>query len=172
MRIAAIQYEARQGETIDDILRTCARTLKNGGHRLAGAVQINAPREGFSRCDMTIEDLASGRLIEASDKTRVSGGCRLDAYALEDAAGLVAQAIGEETDLVIINRFGKQEALGQGFRSAIESAVMHGVPVLTSYNSANRDAFDAFSGGAADVLPPAAGDVIAWCRAAIAERTA
>jgi nucleoside-triphosphatase THEP1 len=167
MRVGAIRYEAREGEVVDDVLRASAARLKAEGFQLSGSVQINVPHAGLSRCDMNIEDLASGVLIEASDKTRGANGCRLDAYALEDAAGLVAQSISSKTDLLIINRFGKQEALGQGFRAAIEAAVMIGVPVLTSFSSTNASAFDAFSGGHAEILPADADQIAAWCKVAI-----
>ena len=167
MRLGAIRYDVRGGAAVDEVLRLSAANLKAQGFQLAGAVQINVPRAGLSRCDMTIEDLATGKLIEASDRTRTINGCRLDAYALEDAAGLVAQSIAAETDLLIINRFGKQESLGQGFRGAIEAAALLGVPVLTSFSAANAASFEAFSAGCADILPVDCNRIAAWCRDAI-----
>lgn len=172
IKVAAIQYEAQRGDEIDAMLRACAETLKGEGYRLAGAVQINAERVGFSRCDMLIEDLASGKKTDTTDQTRAERGCRLDATALEDAAGLAQQSITEATDLVIINRFGKQEALGQGFRSAMEAAAMHDVPLLTSFSPSNRAAFEAFSSGTAAILPADGDAIMAWCRSVLKARTA
>lgn len=170
MQVGVIPYQPRQSEVIDEMLRACSALLKAEGYALAGAVQINAPRSGYCQCDMAIEDLGTGARIDTSDKARASSGCRLDSYALEDAAGLVQQSITPATDLVIINRFGKQEANGQGFRGAIEAAVMLGVPVLTSYGPASREAFDALSSGAAEQLPADADKIVAWCRSAIGAR--
>ena len=122
MKIAAIGYVHGQGDAVDALLCEVAAALKAEGVKLAGAVQWNVERVGRSRCDMLLEDLATGRRIDASDINRASTGCRLDAWALEDAAGLVASSIMPGVGLVIMNRFGKQEVAGQGFRAAIEAA--------------------------------------------------
>jgi len=76
-------------------------------------------------------------------------GCRLDADALETAAGHVAARLTAGADLLIVNKFGKHEAEGRGFREMMATAVDLNVPVLVGLNGLNRDAFEAFSGGAA-----------------------
>lgn len=169
MKIAAIGYVHGQGEAVDDLLNSVATAMQSDGVKLAGAVQSNVERVGRSRCDMKLKDLATGTWIDASDINRTATACRLDPSALEDAAGLVASSIQPGVDLVILNRFGKQEAAGQGFRAAIEAAISHDLPVLLSLNANYRAAFDAFSGGEAVVLPADIAAVTAWCRAAIAE---
>lgn len=167
MKLAAICYAPGQGEAVDVLLRETAEALRARGVKLGGAIQWNRPSETHSRCDMELEDLASGRRINASDKGRAANGCRLDAWALEDAAGLVAASITPAVDLVIVNRFGKQEATGQGFRATIEAAIANDLPVLTSLNTAHQAAFDAFTGGVADILAPDADAVRQWCSRAL-----
>ncbi len=166
MKIAAIGYVHGQGDAVDLLMCDVARAMSAGGVKLAGAVQWNVERVGRSRCDMTLEDLATGQRIDASDINRAATACRLDPWALEDAAGLVASSIGPGVGLVILNRFGKQEVAGQGFRSAIEAAIANDLPVLLSVNANYREAFDAFCGGEAVVLPADIDAVTAWCRAA------
>lgn len=170
MKIAAIEYAPQQGDAVDEILCDLARDLKARGIRLAGAIQWNVARVSHSRCDMELEDLATGTRIDASDKKRAANGCRLDAWALEDAAGLVAASIAPGVRLAIFNRFGKQEAGGQGFRGAIESAIAADLPVLLSVNQTYRSAFEAFTGGEARVLTPDRAVIAAWCEAALQER--
>ncbi|MGL4397342.1 MAG: DUF2478 domain-containing protein [Hyphomicrobium sp.] len=168
MRLAAIRYEPGQGDDVDALLRAIADTLRNDGHRLAGAVQWNEPRADGDRCGIAYEDLATGQRIAASEPRK--GGvdqCRLDSSALEDVAGLVAAGITEGVALVIINRFGRQEAAGQGFRAAIEAAVANDLPVLTSLNTSQAPAFDAFAGGHAVYLDAAVDHVAAWCRSVL-----
>ena len=45
-----------------------------------------------------------------------STGCRLDVGRLLDAGMQIAQAIDDGADLVIVNRFGRQEYEGKDFR--------------------------------------------------------
>ena len=82
MNIAAIVYQGDQGTTVDTLLADVAYRLRASGWKLAGAVQApDAPRN--SRCEMTLEDLATGACIEMSDELGpTASGCRLDTEAL------------------------------------------------------------------------------------------
>ena len=65
---------------------------------------------------------------------------------------------------MIINKFGKSEAEGQGLRSVIAEAISRDVPVLVGLNAANEEAFESFSGGLAQKLEPEVGAVCDWVR--------
>ena len=58
--------------------------------------------------------------------------CRLDTRHLASVATEIATAVQDDADLVIINRFGKLEAEGQGLIALIEQAVSADVPVLAA----------------------------------------
>lgn len=57
-------------------------------------------------------------------------------------------------DLVILNKFGKQEAEGRGFREALAGAVAEGIPVLVGLNALNKAAFETFAAGLPTECPP------------------
>ncbi len=57
-------------------------------------------------------------------------------------------------DAVIINKFGKHEAEGRGFRELIAAALEAEVPVLVGTNALNLPAFLDFTQGLAEALPP------------------
>ena len=170
MNIAAIVYQGDQGPTVDTLLATIAYDLRSTGWKLAGAVQSpGAPRN--SRCEMTLEDLATGACIEMSDELGpTASGCRLDTQALEDSVGLAASSLDPATRLVVINRFGKRETDGRGFRSMIESAVAMDVPVLVGVKQMHFDAWRRFVGDEPRVLPHDRDEILAWCEAASEER--
>jgi hypothetical protein len=86
-------------------------------------------------------------------------------------AGIVANGLERPVELVIINRFGKQEMIGNGFRGLIESAVSRDIPVLTALNGVHRAAWDTFAAGISDTLPPDATAIEHWCRAALPAKT-
>lgn len=148
---------------VDSLLAEIAHELRADGLRLAGAVQSNPPRAGRSRCDMVLEDLGSGRRIAASeDRGPLARGCRLDIAALEEAAACAQSALDRPTDLLIVNRFGKREAEGRGFRSVIELAVMKGVPVLVGLNHAHRESWNNFVDHQSAILAPTNEAVMGW----------
>jgi nucleoside-triphosphatase THEP1 len=171
MKLATILYERGDGEAADSLLSAFALSLRQAGFKLARAVQSNDPIANRSRCDITLEDLATGQRIKASnDRGPLAKGCRLDESALEDSVGLAASALGPETDLVVINRFGKREAEGHGFRSMIETAVCLGVPVLVALNSAHLRDWTAFVGEEPVLLRPELEAVSGWCGRVLGDR--
>lgn len=171
MNVAAVLYEGDQGAAVDALLSDVARHFRAQGWKLAGAVQSpEAPRN--SRCEMTLEDLATGACIETADGLGPSvPGCRLDTEALEDAVGLASSSLDPATRLVIINRFGKRESDGRGFRSMIEAAVVLDVPVLVGLKRMYLDAWTSFVGEAPVILPHRHADVVLWCETAAAAST-
>lgn len=165
MKVAAVIYGMGEADSVDAMLSALAATLRKDGVVLAGTAQHNHAQSCSPCSDMIIEDLATGNLMEISTPVEQSrGGCRLDATALEDVAGIVANGLERSVDLVIINRFGKQEMLGNGFRGIIESAVARDIPVLTALNGVHRAAWDAFAAGTADTLPPDLNAIERWCQ--------
>lgn len=131
--------------------------LRDAGIRPAGAIQtVNNPSE------MTLRLLPSERLIKISqDLGPLATGCRLDADALESAVGEICEGLrGGDVDLLLINKFGKQEANGSGFIQAIELAMTCDIPVLIAVPSHLADAFAAWSGGAGTQLTP--DTVLSW----------
>lgn len=62
--IVAITYG--DGQRVAPVLDRTASYLAAEGYRLAGLVQRNIPRPGRSRCDMFLEELATGCTISIS----------------------------------------------------------------------------------------------------------
>lgn len=86
MPVATILYDGGAGPQIDALIVELAQRLKCAGLRLAGAVQSNVAIDGQSRCDIMLEDLATGRTIKTSqDQGSLARGCRLDSGALEES---------------------------------------------------------------------------------------
>ena len=150
----------------DEIVAEVAARLRAEGMALAGAVQVNVHRDPARKCDMELHVLSGTEVVRISQDLGLhSSGCRLDSAGLERAAGLVAAALAEGPALLVVNKFGKQEAEGRGFRPLIGQAVAEGIPVLTAVNASNLPAFLDFAGDLAEALPSDPAAVAAWCRA-------
>lgn len=141
-----------------------ARRLAAQGLRLAGAVQTNLNRSADCACDMELTvlgtDAAPIRISQSLGEG--SQGCRLDADGLERAAALAASGL-DGADVALVNKFGKQEAAGRGFRDFIAAAMAEEIPVLIAVAPELVAAFTAFAGDYATPLTWAEAE--AWCRA-------
>lgn len=139
-----------------------AMTLMADGLKLAGVVQTNV--ETGSACDVELTVLGSGAPPVRISQSLGEGaaGCRLNSDALEHAVAMAARELTRSTDLLIINKFGRQEAGGRGFRDLIGVALAEHVPVLIAVAPAYLDDFMDFAGEYATQLNWA--NAADWCR--------
>ncbi|SMO82547.1 DUF2478 domain-containing protein [Paracoccus laeviglucosivorans] len=149
----------------DRLLTETADALIARGLRLAGAVQHNLDRGPGQDCDMDLRILG-----DAAPPIRISQnlgtcaeGCRLDTGALATAVARAEAVLAKGADLVIVNKFGKQECFGRGFRDFIAEALAQGVPVLLSVPVEQLPGFHEFAGDLAQ--PVDADQALAWCQA-------
>ena len=130
--LAALVYQ--QDEDPDQILRDFSLDLNGYGYRAVGLVQtshrcVDAPT-------LSAMLLHTGEELQLfQDLGTCAAGCRLDVGQLLDAGSRVASAIDEGADLVIINRFGRQEREGKGLCYLIERALSADIPVVIAVPS-------------------------------------
>ncbi|MTJ03371.1 DUF2478 domain-containing protein [Sediminimonas qiaohouensis] len=155
----------------DRLLADVAQRALARGLNLSGVVQTNTPRPKSHHCDMDVQVLPDGPVIRISQDLGANArGCALDPEALERAVHAVAPTVTQDTDLLIINKFGKHEAEGRGFRETIAQALALDVPVLVGLNALNAPAFEAFTGGEGGALTPDVEAVEAWLSTCLQER--
>src|SRR5690606_32078341 len=71
-----------------------------------------------------------------------STACHLEGGGAASAAEAVRRDIAAGCDLVLLSKFGKLEAAGEGLAGAFAAALEAGVPVLTSVSPAFREAWE------------------------------
>lgn len=161
MKLAYTMAPGR-GDT-DLVLERLAADVTARGLRCCGTVQINSERADAGPCDMDVRVLPDGAVLRISqDLGPQARGCRLDPAALETAVAMVASTLSSGADLLIVNKFGKHEAEGRGFRNVIAEAVAMDIPVLVGLNTLNRTAFENFAEGLALRLPSDPAALMAW----------
>ena len=160
-----------RGDT-DLLLAGLADALAAQDVRAVGTVQINTECGGDGPCDMDVRVLPDGPVLRISQTLGTGArGCRLDPGALETAIGH-CEARLDGAGLLIVNKFGKQEASGRGFRGLIGEALARDIPVLVGLNRLNQDAFHDFTGNAAVEIAPTAEALLTWVEGALAQTTA
>ncbi|KAB2917367.1 MAG: DUF2478 domain-containing protein [Hyphomicrobiaceae bacterium] len=164
--LAAVVYDI--DFPINELMLKVANALRAEGVRLQGTLQENT---GSARCStMSLIALATGERIGISQDLGPSAkGCRLDARGLSEMAATLDTTIKAEFDLLILNKFGRAEAEGNGLRSTFAYALGIGKPVLSAVRPPYLEAWSRFHGGLATDLTPHFDAVIAWCRRAVAQ---
>ncbi len=158
-----------------DFLHGAARGMEAAGLRLTGLLQREAPAAERAGCDMALDELWSGEIIVIS-QSRGPGarGCKLVVGELLRAAEIVSASLSERPDCLILNKFGKTEAEGGGFRALIARAMEQEIPILVAVPYRNLDAWRVFVGDLAqeiylDHFDPQFGSIFDAC---IADRDA
>src|SRR5271170_7463219 len=130
--LTALVYEMDQNP--DEILLEFASDLNARGYHAIGLVQlghycVDAPK-------------LSARLVHTGEELQLfqnlgacSTGRWLDVGQLLNAGAQVAQAIDQGADIVIVNRFGRQECEGKGLSFLVERALSADIPVVIAVPS-------------------------------------
>ncbi len=154
---------ASKSKTANPTLAEVSRRLTAQGLALVGACQINDDPQDGTPYEMDLHMIPGGQVIRISQSLGpLSSGCRLDGAALEQAVGIVQRQIEDGADLLIANKFGKQEAEGRGFRPVIGDALASGIPVLLAVRDVTLPDFHRFTDGIGQELPNDIEAVLAW----------
>ena len=158
--LAAITLDERGAA--DRLLMRLARDLTAQGLPLAGAVQENRDQPGQDKPQMVLHLLPGFAPHPITqDLGPLAGGCTLDTSALEQAAAR-AESHLPGARAAIVNKFGKRELEGRGFRPFIASAIAADVPVLLAVSQSAAEGFAAFAGGMECWLPPDPATLKGW----------
>jgi len=130
IRAAAVVY--RVGEHDRRALIDFARELADGGCRLGGMVQEAYFDDRGRRTHIDSVDLATGDHVMINQPSRnwQCKECTLDTAALANAGAPLRRALVERPDLVIAEKFGDQEEVGDGLSDDILAVIADGLPIL------------------------------------------
>lgn len=159
--LAAIRFDT---ENIDSFLADIASTLACAGLRVRGALQSRGAVGGDCHCaDMDLTTLGSNQTFRISQPLgNGSRGCRLHLGALTECSTFIEVELAAGADVLILNRFGRGESEGRGFRDLISTAMTQGIPVLTAVRPTYETDWRDFGGDLACDLPMDQAAVLAW----------
>jgi hypothetical protein len=130
--LAALVYDSDQDP--DEILRGFASDLNARGNRAVGPVQLGHHCLDAPKLSAVL--LHTGEELQLFQNLGAcAAGCRLDVGRLLNAGARVASAIDQGADLLIVNRFGRQECEGKGLAHLIERALSADIPVVIAVPS-------------------------------------
>ncbi len=149
------------GTTTQALLSDAVAAWRTAGVKVGGVI---AETHGIP--DRTcgaglLRDIATGQPYKIYFLTAPSNtSCHLDAAGVEAAGdGLLEQI--KDSDVIVLSKFGKLEAMHQGLASVFDAARAAGKPILTTISERQHDAWRAYAPDAA-TLPPDAAALQAW----------
>lgn len=148
---------------MDALLERVAQRLMAVGWRVGGLVLRMGHYANGNKC-MRLFDLRSAAEFELSqDLGASSAACSLNPQALAQASAVLRQALADQLQLVLVNRFGQVEAQGGGFTQEFAALLEAGIPVITAVADRHAAAWQRFTGGAHTTLAGDEQAVYAWC---------
>lgn len=161
--LVAIVYA--NDEYPDAIFKWIVSECRSRNLVLSGILQHPACEGSDRRCDVLLEDLASGyRTPLFDDRGAGARGCRLDVAALIDASMKVERSLDNGPALLVLNKFGKVEADGGGMCGLMAKALERGIPAIIGVPARNLDAWRNFSGEFSAELSENADEIRKWLR--------
>jgi len=137
------------------LLADFAANVAARGWRVGGLVQriVRGP-QGYKRKIIATE-LDNGRkrtlATYPGDRTKESA-CGFDTAALAEATGAVRRAVEARADLIVIEKFSRQETGGEGLLDEILSAMAEGIPTLTLLSAEAVEDWTRLTGGLATLV--------------------
>ncbi len=160
--LAALVYKPQQDP--DQVLRDFAANLNAGGYRAVGLVQLG--HHCVDGPELSAVLVHTGQKLQLFQNLGTcSKGCKLDVGQLLNAGTEIAGAIDHGADILIINRFGRQEREGKGLLYLIDRALSAGIPVLIAVPENRFPNWIEFSGGMSVRLSCERDSLDAWWNA-------
>jgi len=142
-KIAAVL--ADDGTATQALLASMVAVWRDSGAKIAGVI---GELHGFPdrSCGAGfLRDIASGKPFRIYLETPPrQSSCHLDAAGVASVCKAILDQISV-SDLVVLNKFGKLEGMGEGLAPAFELAVSAGKPVLTTVSERYRHAWRTFA---------------------------
>ncbi|MBR4737803.1 MAG: DUF2478 domain-containing protein [Rhodocyclaceae bacterium] len=146
----------------DAVLLAFLQELQTQGHTVRGLVQQERAQ---AHDPVILHDLATGRRFTISQSLGAgSTACNLNPHMLAEASAVLRTALAElpPPALIVLNRFGPQEAEGHGLRQELADTLAHGIPLLTILNPRWLPHWRQFSDGMACELIPTLDALRQW----------
>jgi uncharacterized protein len=158
---AAIVHDA--DTSAGALLAAFAREQHQRGRKIRGLIQDKAPYGEDGSLRRALFDIDSGRCFFISQQLGSgSVSCSLDTGEMAEASGALRRGLADGAELVVVNRYGEQEAAGGGFAAEMLDLMASGVPLLTLVSEKYLADWRHFTGNAAVELPPRREAVDEW----------
>lgn len=166
--VAAIHHD---GSTdVDQALAEFVAQQRRAGRQVHGLLMNARTADASCQASMVLTDIATGdEFLVSQALGSGASGCSADPQGFAKASRVLRQALDQQPDLVVSNRFGSLEAENGGFAAELLALLAEGIPVLTVVSTRHLQAWQQFI-GQATMLPADPGAWAAWFDQVMADR--
>jgi hypothetical protein len=150
-----------ESTVIQKLLAEAVSDWRREGVRVCGVVEEAHGLTGRSCSSGLLRNVETGNLFAMYlEEPPAHTSCHLDELGVVNACASVVDRVAT-SDVVVLSKFGKVEAVGSGLFEAFETAVRLGKPVLTSVAPKHHYAWQRFAPEAVFIRPDRA-SIEAW----------
>lgn len=151
---AAVVYSAETANKA--ALASFAALLSEQGYSVGGIIQDVLYDDKGVKIGTDAVALDNGDrfpIVRPSKEDIATGSCGLDQSVLTESSIVLRRAIAAKVDLLVVEKFGEREQLGEGLADDIMDAMAQGIPVLVAVPANAIEKWNKFTGGLGDTVP-------------------
>jgi nucleoside-triphosphatase THEP1 len=148
-------------------LATFTASLRAKGVRVGGLLQEELVDGGGCRMGIDLVDVETGSrfpINRPSKENLENSTCSMNTNVLADSTEALRQAIEDNVDLIVLEKFGEQEQNGGGLNDEILSAIAQNIPLLIAVPETALELWTIRSGGLGANLAHDVDSFQAWWR--------
>lgn len=152
--LAVVRFEHNQD--VDALLSEFVARQLARGSIVCGVLQSRGEQGGDCHCrDMDLAVIGTEKTFRISQSLGTEArGCRLHSGKLAACSAFLDHQLEQGCDLLVLNRFGKGESEGRGFRDLINKTFAMEVPVLLAVRPTYIEDWLSYVGNFSEILPP------------------
>jgi len=156
LKIAGVVYE--RGAPIGDVLSAFIQELKDEGLNVHGILQetpedMDLPPENCGVDAIDIKHSTRVALVRPTQYELDNKICSLDLGQLAEASMILRRALDDGADIVVVEKFGRQEKDGGGLSEDLRAVMAEGIPTVVSVPQSELEGWNAFRGELGENLP-------------------
>lgn len=136
--------------------------LKDADVHVAGIIQESHVKAGDATRTIEAVDIKTGHRTAIKRPMQSDNDCGLDASNLAETSAILRAAIEARPDLVIIEKFGDQEQIGEGLFDEIMQIISEGIPLLISVPAPALPNWQEKTGEMGQVVDYTQEDMLGW----------
>ncbi|MBE7635397.1 DUF2478 domain-containing protein [Sneathiella sp. P13V-1] len=163
IKAAAMLYPSGSGDK--NTLASFVKAVKAKGYSVGGVLQeqiYDTDGTNIGVDAVAIDTEERFPIVRPSKEDIAAGSCGLNRSVLTESSIALRRAISKPVDLLIVEKFGEREQLGEGLADDIMSAMSGGIPVIVAVPMSAKQKWTEFTGGLAASLSPDLTELEDW----------